>query len=70
MAARNPMERRLRFAGLLALLGLLVEALALLWNHPTAFLAFAMIGVPLVLLGVLVFLLSLVSRGSAARDSS
>ena len=61
MAGRDALTGRLRVAGAIAFLGVLIEALALLWTHPTAFLAFALIGIPLVLLGVLIFLWSLVS---------
>jgi hypothetical protein len=31
------MERRLQFSGILLILGLLVEALCLLWTRPRAF---------------------------------
>lgn len=51
----------MRVSGLLVLTGLLLELLALRWSHPTAFLAFALIGMPLVGVGVLIFLYSLVS---------
>jgi hypothetical protein len=54
-------ERRVRVSGLLVLTGLLIELLVLRWSHPTAFLAFALIGMPLVGAGVLIFLYSLVS---------
>jgi hypothetical protein len=54
-------EWRVRVSGLLALTGLLLELLALRWSHPAAFLAFALIGMPLVGVGVLIFLYSLVS---------
>jgi hypothetical protein len=64
-AGRDAMTRRLRWAGAIAFLGVLIEALALMWTHPTAFLAFALIGIPLVLLGVLIFLWSLVSAEGA-----
>jgi hypothetical protein len=50
-----------RVSGLLVLTGLLIELLVLRWSHPTAFLAFALIGMPLVGAGVLIFLYSLVS---------
>lgn len=65
MAAQGLMERRLRWAGILVLLGVLVEGVALRWSHPTAFLVLAFIGMPLVMLGVLLFLWSLVSAGGA-----
>jgi hypothetical protein len=55
------MERRVKISAALVLVGLLIELLALRWSHPTAFLAFAMIGIPFVGAGILVFLYSLVS---------
>lgn len=41
--------------------GLLVEALTLHWAYPAAFLVFALAGFPVLLLGILLFLYSLVS---------
>lgn len=52
------------------LLGLLVEAIALRWNHPAAFLVFAFVGIPLASLGIVIYLYSLVSlRGLAGGNS-
>jgi len=68
MTAHNPMERWLRIAGVFVLLGLLVEVLALRWVHPAAFLVFAFIGIPIAVMGIVIYLYSLVSlRGSARR---
>jgi hypothetical protein len=55
-------ERRIRWSGLLIVLGLLLQMLTLLWTHPLAFMCFLMIGCPLVAAGMLVFLYSLVSH--------
>jgi hypothetical protein len=55
------MQRRVRMAAMLISAGLLVELLALRWSHPMAFLAFALIGIPLVGAGLLAFLYSLIS---------
>ena len=46
-------ERRMRMAALLVLTGLLVQLFTTLFWSPLAFVVFAMVGVPLVLLGVL-----------------
>jgi hypothetical protein len=54
-------ERRVRIAAALVFGGLLLELVALRWSHPAAFLAFALAGIPLVGVGILVFLYSLVS---------
>jgi hypothetical protein len=55
-------ERRIRWAGILIVLGLLLQMLTLLWTHPLAFMCFLMIGCPLVAVGMLLFLYSLVSH--------
>ena len=43
-------------AGILVILGLLVEAFTLFWHHPTAFVFFAIAGIGLVLLGIVLYL--------------
>jgi len=53
------MEKRLRIAAALVSAGLLVELITLFWAHPTAFLVFLILGGSLIVLGVLVYLLSL-----------
>lgn len=57
----NFISRRLRIAGLLIFLGLVVEALSLIWNHPLSFVAFLGIGGLLLFLGIAVYLTALVS---------
>jgi hypothetical protein len=53
--------RRLRSAGILVIIGLLVEALCLVWSRPIAFVVLVCIGGALIGIGVLFFLYSLVS---------
>ncbi|MEA2327761.1 MAG: hypothetical protein QOE68_2720 [Thermoanaerobaculia bacterium] len=53
------MEKRLRIAALLVIAGLVIELMTLFWSHPTAFLVFLFLGGSLIVLGVLVFCLSL-----------
>jgi hypothetical protein len=67
MPSANPMERRLQFSGLLLILGLLVEALCLFWTRPIAFVLFLGVGGLLLGLGILVYLLSLVSKNQPER---
>jgi hypothetical protein len=55
------MARRLRIAGILVIVGLLVEALCLVWSKPIAFVVLVCIGGALIGLGVFFFLYSLVS---------
>lgn len=61
--ARPPaIERRLRLAGVLVCLGLVIQLLTLVRIHPLAFVAFIVIGCPLVLAGLLLYLYSIVSH--------
>jgi len=55
------MERWLRISGVLAIMGLLIEALCLLWSRPIAFVVLVVFGGALISIGVLLFLYSLVS---------
>jgi hypothetical protein len=61
--ASATIEQRIRWAGLLLITGLLVQLLTMSWSHPLAFMAFLMIGCPLILAGVLIYLVSLVTKG-------
>lgn len=54
-------ETKIKWASVLIGAGLLVQLLALLRVHPLAFVAFLMIGCPLVAEGIVLYLLSLVS---------
>jgi hypothetical protein len=58
------MDDRLRVSGILIVLGLLVEALSLIRIHPLAFLAFMFVGGGLLVLGIAIYLYSLVSLPS------
>ncbi len=64
------MGRRLRIAGILVVMGLLVEALCLVWSKPIAFVVLVCIGGALIGLGVLFFLYSLVSAPPRPADTS
>ena len=55
-------SKKLRVAGILVILGLAVEGFSLLWNHPLSFLAFLCIGGVFLALGIVIYLLALVSR--------
>jgi hypothetical protein len=61
--ASATIEQRIRWAGLLVISGLLVQLLTMSWSHPLAFMAFLMVGCPLILAGVLIYLVSLVTKG-------
>ncbi len=63
----RPIERRLRRAGVLLLLGLLVEAGTLFaLDRPVGFLTFAGAAGLLVLAGIALYLWAIVSQGSTA----
>lgn len=57
-------ERRIRLSGILMIAGLLVELVTLHWSHPTAFLFFLLLGGSLMALGIVTYLISLVSHES------
>jgi predicted cobalt transporter CbtA len=61
-------ERRLRWAGFLIAVGLVIQLTTFIWVHPLAFIAFVVIGCPLVGAGILLYLYSLVPR-QASRVS-
>jgi hypothetical protein len=61
------MERRLQYSGILVVLGLVVEALCLLWIRPIAFVVFLGAGGLLSGLGVLLYLLSLVTARNSTK---
>jgi RsiW-degrading membrane proteinase PrsW (M82 family) len=66
----DSMGRRLRFSGILVIIGLLVEAVCLVWSKPIAFVVLVCIGGALIGLGVLFFLYSLVMAPAHTADSS
>ena len=64
----NHTNARLRLSGGLITLGLLVQALSLLWNHPLSFIAFIALGGLLVAGGILLYLFILVNIPSAGTE--
>ena len=55
------MTARLRIASVVVFIGLLIEGFTLMWNNPIAFLVFLGIGGLLMFIGIVFYLLSLVS---------
>jgi len=55
-------ERKIRWASLLVGAGLLVQLGSLLVIHPLAFMAFLVIGCPLMAAGIVLYLLSLLLK--------
>jgi len=66
MSAATPMERRIRCSGLIVGLGLVIQTATLFWTHPLAFMAFLLVGCPLVAAGLLFYLYSLASQAASA----
>lgn len=59
-------EKRIRLSGLFLIAGLLVELITLRWSHPTSFLFFLLLGGLLMALGIVIYLLTLVSAENRA----
>ena len=55
-------ERRIRYSGILIAAGLSIQLISFIWVQPLAFMAFIVISCPLVAIGILVFLFSLVAN--------
>ena len=55
-------QKRIRMAGIFVIAGLVVELITLRWSHPTAFLFFLLVGGALMMVGILIYLLSLLSN--------
>jgi hypothetical protein len=56
------LEKRIQWCGVLIFLGITILVLSLLWEHPLSFMAFLILGCPLVLAGVLLYLYTLSVR--------
>jgi hypothetical protein len=68
--ASTVIETRIKWASLLIGAGLLVQVLASLRVHPLSFVAFLVIGCPLVGLGIILYLAALISPDSTrVRES-
>lgn len=65
----NSLELRLQFAGILLILGLLTEAVCLLWARPLSFVVFVTVGGAFLFFGVIVYLVSLVSTKPAPPNT-
>jgi hypothetical protein len=60
----DPLKKRLQTAGMLLIVGLVIEALCLFSAKPIAFVIFVSVGGLLIFAGVALFLLSLISTPS------
>lgn len=59
------MTKALRLSGILLILGLAIEAVSLLFNHPLSFMGFIIVGGTSLGIGVLLFLISLVEAAQS-----
>ena len=66
---KMPLETRIRWSGLLVILGLAVLLLSLIWAHPLSFMAFLVVGCPLIVGGVLFYLWALAVKDGSVRSS-
>jgi hypothetical protein len=66
MLSVNQLEKRRQVAGVFIVLGLVIEALCLLWSTPIAFVIFVAIGGLLMFAGIALYLYSLVSNPQAS----
>ena len=67
MLKANPLERRLQIAGVILILGLVVEGLTLFSHGAVGFLVFAGLAGSLILLGMLLYLLALLRSDSQEK---
>ena len=65
----NPIHSKLRLAGAFIILGLVVQALSLLWNHPLSFIAFVTVGGLLLAVGIVLYLLTVVNMAAAISEA-
>ena len=66
MSSTSRYEKRLRFAGVCLAMGLLIEAICLMWATPIAFIIFVAIGGLLIFIGLVFYLRSQVSTSVPA----
>jgi len=62
------MERRVRVAGVLVLVGLVLETISLLIRHPLGILILSMAGIAIVVAGIAMFLLGLAVHEPARHE--
>jgi len=64
------MEPLLRISSAFVIVGLLIEIVSIFWFHPLAFVFFAFFGISLVVIGILVYLASLIFAVSPSTGPS
>jgi predicted membrane channel-forming protein YqfA (hemolysin III family) len=66
----NPLHARMRLSGAFIILGLVIQALSLLWNHPLSFIAFVTAGGLLLVIGIVLYLLTLVNMAAVPPEEA
>ena len=61
--------KRLRIGGLVLIVGLIVEAITLIWAHPLAFVVCVAVGIALIVVGIAVYLHLIVTMESRSDRS-
>ena len=67
MPTVRQLEKRRQVAGVLIVLGLVIEALCLIWPTPITFVIFVAIGGLFMFLGIMLYLYSLVSGAGVSE---
>jgi hypothetical protein len=68
ISANEPLNvKQIRVSAILLILGLLIESLTFLWNHPISFWVFLFVGGGFVLSGIVVFLYTFIAHFLKAR---
>ena len=62
------LQKRLRWSGITLIIGLVVEAICLLWARPIAFIVLVCVGGLLCAAGIIMYLYSLVSAGEPTHS--
>ena len=66
----KPIHARLRFAGAFIILGMVIQALSLLWNHPLSFIAYVILGGLFQVIGIALYLLTLVNMPESPAEGA
>jgi uncharacterized membrane protein len=66
----HPIHAKLRVSGMFIILGLIIQALSLLWNHPLSFIAFVTLGGLLLAIGIVLYLLAVVNMAGSPHEST
>ena len=64
----NPIHAKLRVSGKFIILGLIVQAGSLFWNHPLSFIAFVGVGGLLLGIGIVLYLITLANIPSGKSE--